>query len=162
MKKFFALFAIGAALVVSAWASAPPVSAAGSGLDLLLVLDNSGSMKQNDPQFLTRAVVTEFVTSKRLPPDARVGVVMFADNATMTMPLTPLGDGDTRQRLQASLDKLDYSGRLTDTAAAVRADDSAAVGAGAAAGAAVLAFFVVSDSAIRENAPDTSSACRMR
>ncbi len=117
MKKPWAQFAIGAALILFAWEAAPRGAAAGSGLDLLLVLDNSGSMKQNDPQFLTRAVVTEFVSSKRLPPDTRVGVVMFADNATMTMPLTPIGDAG--QPLQASLAKLDYSGRLTDTAAAI-------------------------------------------
>jgi Mg-chelatase subunit ChlD len=118
MKKVCAHLALGVALVASLWTfSAQRASAAGSGLDLLLVLDNSGSMKQNDPQFLTRAVVTEFVNSKRLPADARVGVVMFADNATLTMPLTPIGDA--RQALQASLEKLDYSGRLTDTAAAI-------------------------------------------
>ena len=84
MKKVCAHLALGVALVASLWTfSAQRASAAGSGLDLLLVLDNSGSMKQNDPQFLTRAVVTEFVNSKRLPADARVGVVMFADNATL-------------------------------------------------------------------------------
>ncbi|HEV3142059.1 MAG TPA: VWA domain-containing protein, partial [Vicinamibacterales bacterium] len=91
------------ALVAAAWVGlARPVAAAGPGLDLLLVLDNSGSMKQNDPQFLTRAVVSEFVNSKRLPADTRVGVVMFAESATMTMPLTPLSEA--RQALQSSLE----------------------------------------------------------
>ena len=111
MKKCLAFLA--AAFVVFG----TELRAAGPGLDLFLVLDNSGSMKQNDPQFLTRAVVTEFVNSTKLPADARVGIVMFADNATLTMPLTAVGDA--RQAIQASLAKLDYSGRLTDTAAAV-------------------------------------------
>ena len=117
MKKLCAYLVVGVALVAAAWASARSAAAAGSGLDLLLVLDNSGSMKQNDPHFLTRAVVTEFVDAKRLPADTRVGVVMFADNATMTLPLTAIGDA--RQPLEASLERLDYSGKLTDTAAAV-------------------------------------------
>ena len=29
--------------------------------DVILVLDNSGSMKKNDPQFLTKQAVTEFI-----------------------------------------------------------------------------------------------------
>jgi Mg-chelatase subunit ChlD len=111
MKKICALLA--AAFVVFGTG----LRAAGPGLDLLLVLDNSGSMKQNDPQFLTRAVVTEFVNSTKLPPDTRVGIVMFADNATMTMPLTAAGE--SKQAIQASLAKLDYSGKFTDTAAAI-------------------------------------------
>jgi Mg-chelatase subunit ChlD len=111
MKKYLALLA--AAFVVFG----AGLRAAGPGLDVFLVLDNSGSMKQNDPQFLTRAVVTEFVNSTKLPADARVGIVMFADSATMTMPLTAVGDA--RQAIQSSLARLDYSGKLTDTAAAV-------------------------------------------
>ena len=117
MKRICAHLVLGVAFVAAAWTDARPVAAAGPGLDLLLLLDNSGSMKQNDPQFLTRAVVAEFVNSKRLPADSRVGVVMFADNATMTMPLTPIGDA--KLALQSSMEKLDYSGKLTDTAAAV-------------------------------------------
>jgi len=111
MKKCVAILA--AAFV----AFGAGLRATGPGLDVLLLLDNSGSMKQNDPQFLTRAVVTEFVNSTKLPSDSRVGIVMFADSATMTMPLTPIGEA--RQAIQSSLARLDYSGKLTDTAAAV-------------------------------------------
>ena len=65
MKRIFALVVFACAVL------APHLGAAAPGLDLLLVLDNSGSMKQNDPQFLTRSVVAEFVNSKKLPPDTR-------------------------------------------------------------------------------------------
>ncbi|HEY6211050.1 MAG TPA: VWA domain-containing protein [Vicinamibacterales bacterium] len=118
MKELRARIVIGIAVLVSAWSIfGARAAAAGPGLDLFLVLDNSGSMKQNDPQFLTRAVVAEFVNSTKLPADSRVGVVMFADNATMTLPLTPVAEA--RQAITASLERLDYSGKLTDTAAAI-------------------------------------------
>ena len=41
--------------------SPPGVQGVGPQLDIILVLDNSGSMKKNDPGFLTREVVTNFL-----------------------------------------------------------------------------------------------------
>lgn len=103
-----------------AWAQPSPAAAApAAGLDLVFVLDNSGSMRQNDPQFLTRAVVSEFIAAENLPKDMRVGVVVFGDRADLVMPLSPLNELTNRQRLKASLERLDYSAKLTDTAAAI-------------------------------------------
>ncbi len=87
--------------------------------DLIFVLDNSGSMKANDPGFLTRAVVSEFAASPYLSKTARVGLVVFDDNARLVMPLSPLADTAAQGRLKASLNSLNYAGRYTDCAAGI-------------------------------------------
>jgi hypothetical protein len=88
-------------------------------LDLVVVLDNSGSMRKNDPQFLMRAVVTGFGSSGRLPKDTRLGVVVFAGSADLVLPLSPVDSAATGRQLADSLTRLDYTGRWSDIAAAV-------------------------------------------
>ena len=46
-------------------------------LDIVLVLDNSGSMKKNDPAFLTREVVTNFVNGLQFRVFLIIGKVGF-------------------------------------------------------------------------------------
>ena len=88
-------------------------------LDLVVVLDNSGSMRKSDPQFLMRAVVTGFGSADRLPKDTRLGVVVFAGSADLVLPLSPVSSAATGRQLAASLKRLDYTGKRTDIAAAV-------------------------------------------
>ena len=47
-------------------------------LDILFVLDNSGSMRSNDPNFITREVVTNFVSD--LGERARLGMVISSNH----------------------------------------------------------------------------------
>ena len=61
----------------------PPIE-----IDIVLVLDNSGSMKTNDPDFLTRDVVTNFVDG--LGDNSRLGMVIFGREATLAEPLACL------------------------------------------------------------------------
>ncbi|MBA3037300.1 MAG: VWA domain-containing protein, partial [Desulfobacterium sp.] len=56
--------------------------------DILFVLDNSGSMKKNDPEFLTRKAVTNLIEG--LNKDSRVGFVIFDNKADLAMPLTSI------------------------------------------------------------------------
>jgi pSer/pThr/pTyr-binding forkhead associated (FHA) protein/Mg-chelatase subunit ChlD len=85
--------------------------------DIVLVLDNSGSMKQNDPQFLTKKVVSDFLTG--LSSNTQVGIVLFDEKADLTVPLSPVGTGGTKKNILDSLLKVNYAGKLTDSPAGV-------------------------------------------
>jgi hypothetical protein len=100
-------------LLLLAMLFAGPVFA---GRDVMLVLDNSGSMRRNDPARLAVPVVAEFI--KGQPRDTRVGIILFAQNAELVLPLMPAevaADGDS----QRALARFNYSGRWTQTAAAI-------------------------------------------
>lgn len=100
---------IGAALCCVA---APALAAR----DVVLVLDNSGSMRGNDPARLAPTAVTEFIKSQ--PRNTRVAIILFAGAPELVMPLTPAevaSDGGT----QEALAKFNYRGARTQTASAV-------------------------------------------
>ncbi len=84
--------------------------------DIVLMLDNSGSMRKNDPNFLTRVAVTTFING--LQGDVQVAIIMFDQNVRQLMPLTQLNDA-TRQDFLNALDALDYRGLLTNSPAAL-------------------------------------------
>ena len=84
--------------------------------DVMLVLDNSGSMKKNDPQFLTKAAVEQFI--ERLDESTRVGVVIFDQKVRLAEPLTEL-TAEGRTKILGSLDLIDYRGQLTDSPSGV-------------------------------------------
>jgi len=84
--------------------------------DIVLMLDNSGSMRVNDPDFLTSLAVRAFL--ERLDGDNRVAVVAFDQRVSVLMPLTPLNN-DTRWQFLESLDAINYRGQLTNSPAAM-------------------------------------------
>ncbi|MFT4564808.1 MAG: hypothetical protein ACI9BW_004578, partial [Gammaproteobacteria bacterium] len=84
--------------------------------DVMLVLDNSGSMRKNDPQFLAKGAVTDFINT--LDESYRAGVIIFDESVKQTIPLMPVDDS-TKSALIKSLDNIDYRGQLTDSPAAV-------------------------------------------
>lgn len=90
--------------------------AASGSRDVMLVLDNSGSMRANDPARLSVSAVTDFIRSQ--PSSTQVGIVVFAASPRLVQPLTPVMPGE-RERLLGGLDSLDFSGQWTETAAAV-------------------------------------------
>lgn len=92
------------------------IALAAESRDVMLVLDNSGSMRANDPARLSVAAVTDFIRSQS--SDTRVGIVVFAASPQLVQPLTPVMPGE-RERLLGGLDRLDFSGQWTETAAAV-------------------------------------------
>lgn len=102
-----------AMLVALAVACAAPALAS---RDVILVLDNSGSMRRNDPQRLAPTAVAQFI--QRQSPDTRVGVVLFSESAELVTPLTSVGAGAFDDFRRAT-DKLDYTGQWTQTAGAV-------------------------------------------
>ena len=84
--------------------------------DIVLVLDNSGSMKNNDPKFLVKDTIARFIRSA--PVDMRVAIVVFDEYAVLAVPLTTLS-ADNLSLVLASLDQINYRGQFTNTVAAV-------------------------------------------
>jgi Mg-chelatase subunit ChlD len=93
-----------------------PAPAAPVEKDVVLVLDNSGSMKKNDPQFLASNAVHEFLSS--LDDASRVAVLIFDQSVRVAVPLTQMSD-ETRPTILKSIEKLDYKGLYTDSPAAI-------------------------------------------
>lgn len=79
---------------------------------IVLLVDNSGSMRTNDVDRLVPAGVTRFIQS--LHPDTEVAVVSFDVRGRLIQPLVPAGQFDP-----AILANLDYRGPWTDLALAV-------------------------------------------
>lgn len=84
--------------------------------DVILVLDNSGSMKKNDPQFLASQAVNEFIGS--LDTESRIAIIIFDQSVRVAMPLTPVSD-ETRNDILNSLGEINYKGQYTDSPAAI-------------------------------------------
>jgi len=105
-----------AQLLVLLLALAPRFAGATIPKDIVLVLDNSGSMQKNDPKHLTKVAVRTFL--KTLGGDTDVAVLIFDQGVRLAMPLTPLNE-ETRPRFLHSLDAINFKGLLTDSPAAL-------------------------------------------
>lgn len=84
--------------------------------DIVLMIDNSGSMKKNDPDFLTKNAVSEFVS--KLSDDIRFAVLIFDHRVNLVLSLTTVSEA-SREDILASFDNLDFKGRLTNIPAAM-------------------------------------------
>ena len=84
--------------------------------DIILIIDNSGSMKDNDPHFLTRETVAEFVSE--LEYDQRAGLLLFGTQSRLLSDLNSANQ--LNSRIEAGeLQQIDYRDMWTDTAAAI-------------------------------------------
>ena len=86
-------------------------------LDIALVLDNSGSMQKNDPQFLTREVVTNFMGG--FVKNSRIAMIIFDQEAKLVEPLADLTGLMARANFLKSLDQVNYKGLFSDSPAAI-------------------------------------------
>ena len=84
--------------------------------DVVLVLDNSGSMKKNDPNFLTSEAVREFISGQ--DRSTRIAIIIFDQNVNVEVPLTPISM-ETREKVLESLKKITYKGLFTDSPSAI-------------------------------------------
>lgn len=109
---FFMLVVIICSLTHVRSAQADRESGAGAIVDLAFVVDNSGSMKKNDPNFLTPRMVGSFIS--RLPGETSVSMVLFDGNARLVMPLTALSDSRSGEIVSTGLQRIDYRGQHTN------------------------------------------------
>ena len=84
--------------------------------DVILVLDNSATMKRVDAKGLASSAVGGFV--KKLKGDVRAAIVLFDHSATVSVPLTAVTD-ESRLEFLESLQKLNYRGKHPDIAIAL-------------------------------------------
>jgi uncharacterized protein YegL len=88
-----------------------------SPLDVILALDNSGSMKRNDPDRLMLGAASSFAA--RLGEDSRVGVVRFDGSARLVFNLTSTSVEGFGANLGEALGAIDYRGAQTDISGGV-------------------------------------------
>ncbi len=91
-------------------------SASTSVRDIMLVLDNSPSMKTTDPLSKLSGAVTEFVA--RLDDDSRIGLILFDQDVRIIVPLTPTTIAN-RESITGALAQLNYAGQHSDSASAI-------------------------------------------
>ncbi|MFT7459913.1 MAG: pSer/pThr/pTyr-binding forkhead associated (FHA) protein/Mg-chelatase subunit ChlD [Planctomycetota bacterium] len=84
--------------------------------DVVVVLDNSGSMIKNDPDFLATQAVSEFISN--LDTQTRLAIVIFDQNVRLAIPLTHLSI-EARDSVLSNLKKVNYKGLFTDSPAAI-------------------------------------------
>ncbi len=85
-------------------------------VDVMLVLDNSGSMKTNDPKFLVTEAIKEFISQKN--ENTRVGIIIFDSKAYLKVSLT-VASFANRETILSSIEEINYKGQYTDFPAAI-------------------------------------------
>lgn len=111
LNKFLALLICiilyGIMLAQSAWAK--EYVSVKSGLDVIFVMDYSGSMKSNDPNDIAQGMVKAFIDTVHAT-DIHIGFVAYNDQIlSATQPL-PVKTNEERQALKMLIDKAGYSG----------------------------------------------------
>ena len=84
--------------------------------DIIVLLDNSGSMRQSDPSFALKGAVTKFFAN--LPAETRAGVLIFDQKVSYPVPLANV-DAAVQGAVKESLLKVDYHGQYTNIPAAM-------------------------------------------
>ncbi len=100
-----------------------PVSASevSTKVDAVLVLDQSGSMVETDPEYLCREAARVFVLKLSENCSARVSVVPFSEEPGQTLPLMSLTDERSLQDVLSFLDAFSYTSGDTDIGKAMEA-----------------------------------------
>lgn len=84
--------------------------------DIMFVIDNSASMRENDRTY--RAPQALIDTLWRLDANTRIGIILFGSDPELVAPLTPIVPAN-RPALMAATDRVRYSGRRSNPAGAV-------------------------------------------
>jgi hypothetical protein len=81
-------------------------------MDVVLVMDSSGSMKKTDPLSLRIPAAKLFVSL--LDKDDRAAVVSFTDKGIELIPLTDIDNNENREKLMNAIDKITSDGLYTN------------------------------------------------
>lgn len=98
--------------VVGLLAGASVATAAPQPTRTVILLDESGSMKKNDPDRLSLDA-TRLFTELGLEQD-QIAVVAFADRPRVLVPMSPARAPATKKAVRRALDRLKFDGRTTD------------------------------------------------
>ena len=88
----------------------------------VIVFDNSGSMRQNDPQRLSRVAARLFLDLAQ--PHDHIGLVAFSETAIPLTPLLSMHAPTAKQTLLDRLRSLQFDGQTTDLGVALQAGAS--------------------------------------
>lgn len=91
----------------------------GSGIDAVLVIDTSGSMRFADPERIALEAATLFMGMMETR-NSRIAIVPFSGSLHSVMPLTPIDDPDIRSNIRSSVARFQYHG-FTDIGLGLRA-----------------------------------------
>ena len=105
-----------ATLLLMLFAASPFSWAESLPKDIILVFDNSGSMRNSDPHYLAKKAITHFVDG--LPAETDFGVLIFDKNINLALKLTPLNE-EGKKQVADSLKAINYRGLLTNSPSAV-------------------------------------------
>ncbi|MCL2263159.1 MAG: VWA domain-containing protein, partial [Defluviitaleaceae bacterium] len=89
------------------------------GIDAILIIDTSGSMRTADPERITLEAASLFMDMMETR-NSRIGIVGFSGSLHSVMPLTPISDPSTRDRIRQTISGFVYHG-WTDIGLAMRA-----------------------------------------
>jgi pSer/pThr/pTyr-binding forkhead associated (FHA) protein/Mg-chelatase subunit ChlD len=84
---------------------------------IAIVLDNSGSMRKNDPAFLTKEVVANFLTS--VDKNTQIAIILFDTEVKMLLPLSLPGDDSTVKEVVQKLEGINFKGQFTNISGAI-------------------------------------------
>ncbi len=87
-----------------------------SALDLVLVLDNSGSMKKNDPEFIVPQAIQKFIQQQS--EQTQISVIIFDKNVNLSLPFIQVNE-ENFSEFSKSLESINYKGLYTDSPAAI-------------------------------------------
>ena len=108
MKKKFAII-IGCLII---FFSASALSAEKNNMDVVLVMDSTGSMKKSDPLFLRMPAAKLFISL--LDKHDRASVVSFTDSAEILSPSVLLDSEDSKNTISGAVDKITSTGLHTN------------------------------------------------
>lgn len=105
---FFVFLLVGAATITNTYAT-PIVIDPSEGIDVILVIDTSGSMRDADPERITLEAAALFMDMMETR-HSRIGIVGFSGDVHSVMELSPIYSSTTRSNIRNTVSNFVYHG----------------------------------------------------